>query len=77
MKYSPYLYISQSKTNHMKLELVKEYSKTGEVSYYVNEDGNYIRGTASQELTEALDQFYRIKKNYTEARVEVLMVEEV
>jgi hypothetical protein len=61
----------------MKLELVKEYSKTGEVSYYVNEDGNYVRGTASQELTEVLDQFYRIKKNYTEARVEVLMVEEI
>jgi hypothetical protein len=61
----------------MKLELVKEYSKTGEVSYYVNEDGNYVRGTASQELTEVLDQFYRIKKNYTEARVEVLLVEEI
>ena len=61
----------------MRLELVKEYSKTGEVSYYVNEDGNYVRGTASQELTEVLDQFYRIKKNYTEARVEVLMVEEI
>ena len=61
----------------MKLELVKEYSKTGEVSYYVNEDGKYVRGTASQELTEVLDQFYRIKKNYTEARVEVLLTEEI
>ena len=61
----------------MKLELIKEYSKLGEVSYYVNEDGKYVSGTASQQLTETLDQFYRIKKNYTEARVEVLMVEEL
>ena len=61
----------------MKLELVKEYSKTGEVSYYVNEDGKYVSGTASRELTEVLDQFYRIKKNYTEARIEILLTEEV
>ena len=61
----------------MKLELVKEYNKLGEVSYYVTEDDNYISGTASRELTEALDQFYRVKKNYTEARTEVLLSEEV
>ena len=61
----------------MKLELVKEYNKLGEVSYCINEDGKYVSGTASQQLTETLDQFYRIKKNYTEARVEVLMVEEL
>ena len=61
----------------MKLELVKEYSKLGEVSYYVTEDDNYISGTASRELTEALDQFYRVKKNYTEARRVVLLIEEV
>jgi hypothetical protein len=61
----------------MKLELVKEYSKTGEVSYFVNEDGRYMSGTATRELTEALDQFYRIKKNYTEARIEILLTEEL
>lgn len=61
----------------MKLELVKEYSKLGEVSYYINEDGKYISGTASQQLTDVLDQFYRIKKNYTEARIEILMVEDL
>ena len=61
----------------MKLELIKEYSKLGEVSYYVTEDDSYISGTASRELTEALDQFYRVKKNYTEARREVLLIEEV
>ena len=61
----------------MKLELVKEYNKLGEVSYYVNEDGKYVSGTAHVQLIDALDQFHRIKKNYTEARVEVLMVEEL
>ena len=61
----------------MKLELIKEYSKLGEVSYYINEDGKYVSGTAGQQLTDVLDQFYRIKKHYTEARVEVLLVEEI
>ena len=61
----------------MKLELVKEYSKLGEVSYFITEDGKYISGTASQQLTDVLDQFYRIKKNYTEARIEVLLSEEI
>jgi hypothetical protein len=60
-----------------RLELVKEYSKTGEVSFYINEDGNYVGGTASQELTYVLDKFYRIKKNYTEARIEILLTEEL
>ena len=60
----------------MKLELIKEYNKLGEVSYFINEDGKYMSGTASQQLTDVLDQFYRIKKNYTEARMEVLLSEE-
>jgi hypothetical protein len=72
------LYLTIKKSIIMtKIELVKEYSKLGEISYYVNEDGRYVSGTATRELTEALDQFYRIKKNYTEARVEVLLTEEL
>ena len=61
----------------MKLELVKEYNKLGEVSYCINEDGKYISGTAHVQLIDALDQFDRIKKNYTEARVEVLLSVEI
>jgi hypothetical protein len=60
-----------------KIELVKEYSKLGEVSFYINEDGKYVSGTASQDFNDVLNQFYRIKKNYTEARVEVLLTEEL
>jgi hypothetical protein len=61
----------------MKLELVKEYSKTGEISYFINEDGKYVSGTARQQLFDVLFQFYLIKKNYTEARTEVLLIEEI
>jgi hypothetical protein len=61
----------------MRLELVKEYSKTGEVSFFINEDGKYVSGTASQDFNDVLNQFYRIKKNYGEARTEVLLSEEI
>ena len=59
-----------------KLELVKDYSKIGDISYYITEDDKYVSGSASRELTDALDFYYRIKKNYTEARTEILLSEE-
>ena len=61
----------------MKLELVKEYNKLGEVSYFVREDGKYVGGSARQYLTEATEIFSAIAKNYTEAREEVLMAIEI
>ena len=58
----------------MKLELVKEYSRLGEVSYFVREDGKYVSGTARQYLVEATEVFNSLAKYHTEAREEVLMV---
>ena len=57
----------------MKLELVKEYNRLGDVSYFVREDGKYVSGSARQYLAEATEVFNSIARVETEAREEVLM----
>lgn len=61
----------------MKIELVKEYDRLGQISYYVAIDGMYERGTARYDFTEAQEIYEQVKKNYTQARKVVLMCEEI
>ena len=61
----------------MVIELVKEYSKLGEVSYYVQIDNVYQSGTARSGLLEATEAYNNIKQFHTQARCEILVREEI
>lgn len=61
----------------MKLELVKEYSTLGEVSFHTRVNGDYVAGSIRFAIDKAIQAFDAIKANYTQAREEILMVEEV
>ena len=61
----------------MKIELVKEYNKQGQVSYYVKVDNEIHPQSINTELLPTLIVFDTIKAKYTHARVEVLLVEEI
>ena len=61
----------------MKIELVKEYNKQGQVSYYVKVDGEVHPQSVNTELLPTLLMFDTIKAKYTQARIEVLLVEEI
>ena len=61
----------------MTIDLVKEYSKLGEVSYHVEVDGQYQSGTAKFTLAEAQEVFENLRSNLTQARKEVLIREEL
>ena len=61
----------------MKIELVKEYNKQGQVSYYVKVDGEIHPQSINIELGPTLTMFDIIKARYTQARIEVLLIEEV
>ena len=61
----------------MKLELVKEYDKVGEISYHIRVDGNYIAGSIRFTIDKAIQTFDAIKANYTQSREEILMIEEI
>jgi len=61
----------------MTIELVKEYSKTGSISYHVEVDGRYVSGTVCYELEAAKLQYDAVKENATKERKVVLIKEEV
>ena len=61
----------------MKLQLVKEYSKKGEVSYHVHVDGELVPDSTRYDLHDALNVFEVIKTSRTMARTVVLVEEEV
>ena len=61
----------------MKLELVKEYNKQGQVSYYVKVNNEIHPESINTELAPTLVMFDTIKAKYTHARIEVLLVEEI
>jgi hypothetical protein len=61
----------------MKIELVKEYNKQGQVSYYVKVNNEIHPESINTELAPTLVMFDTIKAKYTYARVEVLLVEEI
>ena len=61
----------------MKIELVKEYNKQGQVSYYVKVDGEIHLQSVNTELLPTLKIFDVIKSKYTQAKIEVLLVEEI
>jgi hypothetical protein len=61
----------------MVIELVKEYSKLGEVSYYVELDGSYQTGTARSSLMDAQEVYQALKQFHTQARKEILIREEI
>jgi len=61
----------------MTIELVKEVSPTGSVTYYVNVDGKYQTGTARGELEDAMMVYEATKDNYNKARTEVLIREDI
>lgn len=61
----------------MIIELIKEVGKRGEVAYFVEIDGNYISDTVRVNLPDAMEVFNQVKQNYTKARKEVLIREEI
>jgi hypothetical protein len=61
----------------MTIELVKEYSKTGSISYHVKVNNEYVAGTVRTNLHEAIEVYENTKLAYTSAREEVLMKEEI
>lgn len=61
----------------MKIELVKEYNKQGQVSYYVKMNNEIYPQSINTELAPTLVMFDVVRAKYTQARVEVLLVEEI
>ena len=61
----------------MTIELIKEYSKTGGISYHVAVDGRYVAGTVCFELEIAKLQYDIVKENATRERRVVLIKEEL
>jgi hypothetical protein len=61
----------------MKIELVKEYNKQGQISYYVKVDGEIYPQSINIELLPTLKIFDVIKAQFTQAKIEVLLVEEI
>ena len=61
----------------MTIELVKEYSKTGSISYHVAVDGKYVAGTICFELEAAMEHYNSVKENITKERTVVLIKEEI
>lgn len=61
----------------MTIELVKEYAKTGCISYHVKVNNEYVAGTVRINLHEAMEVYENTKLAYTCAREEVLMREEI
>ena len=61
----------------MTIELVKEFDKLGQISYHVKVDDKFQSGTIRVNLQDALEVFDNVKANYTKARTEVLVREEI
>ncbi len=61
----------------MTIELVKDYDNAGQITYYIKIDDKFQSGTVRTTLQDALDLYARVKENYTQARTEVLIKEEI
>jgi hypothetical protein len=61
----------------MTIELIKEVGTTGYATYHVRVDGDYQSGSVRSELHEAKITYEAIKENYSKARTEILIREEI
>lgn len=61
----------------MTIELVKEFDNAGQVTYYVKVDDKFQSGTVRSKLEDAIEIYENVKENYTKARVETLIREEI
>jgi hypothetical protein len=61
----------------MTIELVKEYAKSGSISYHVKVDQEFVAGTVRTNLHEAMEVYEGTKLAYTSSREEILIREEV
>lgn len=61
----------------MIIELVKEVSKKGAVTYFVEIDGQYVSDTVRVDIVDAREAYEEVRANYTKARKEVLIREEI
>ena len=61
----------------MKIELVKDVDNIGQVSYYIKVDDKLQSGTVRSQLHDAMEVYENVKENYSKARVEVLIREEI
>jgi hypothetical protein len=61
----------------MTIELVKEVSKRGSTTYFVEIDGKYVSDSVRFDLPDAMELYREVKANHTKARKEVLIREEI
>ena len=61
----------------MTIELVKEYDNAGNITYHIKVNNEFQSGTVRSSLPDAMELYQRVKENYTQARVEVLIKEEI
>ena len=61
----------------MIIELVKEYNRKGELMYYISIDGKMDTGSSQSTMLDAMQTYENIKSKYTQARIEVLVREEI
>jgi hypothetical protein len=61
----------------MTIELIKEVGPMGDAMYHVKVNGEYQSGSARSALHEARMVYEAIKANYSKARTEVLIREEL
>lgn len=61
----------------MTIELVKEVSKKGNVTYFVEIDGKCVTDTVRVDIVDAREAYEEVKANHTRARKEVLIREEI
>lgn len=61
----------------MTIDLVKEYDKVGKITYHIKVDNQFVPGTVRLDLPDALGMYETVKTQYTLAREEVLIREEI
>jgi len=61
----------------MIIDLVKEYDKVGNITYHIKVDNKFVPGTVRLDLSAALEMYETVKVQYTLAREEVLVREEI
>lgn len=61
----------------MTIELVKEYDNGGNITYHIKIDDKFQSGSVRSSLKDAMELYERVRANYTQARTEVLIREEI
>ncbi len=61
----------------MTIELVKEFDSIGNITYYVKVDNKFQSGTVRSNVTDAMEVYENVRANYTKARVETLIKEDI